>query len=57
MTQVGDLLPLGAAARMMAPVLGGSGSPVHSLACLGWGLAAWGAMALHLTRLRKGAAS
>ena len=54
LTQIGDLLPTGAAARLCAPLFGGSGSPVHLLACLFWCLLSWLAMVLRLARLRKG---
>lgn len=54
-TQIGDMLPLGAAARMIAPVLGGAGSALHLWLCLGWGLLSWAAMELHLYRMRRGA--
>ena len=54
LTQLGDLLPTGAAARLCAPFFGGSGSPVHLLACLFWCAVSWLTMVLRLERLRKG---
>ena len=54
LTQIGDLLPTGAAARLCAPLFGGRGSPVHLLACLLWCAVSWPAMVLRLKRLRKG---
>ena len=54
LTQLGDLLPLGAAARMCAPVFGGGMSFLHLGFCLGWGLLSWGAMLRRLGHLRKG---
>ncbi|MDY4753923.1 MAG: ABC transporter permease [Candidatus Faecousia sp.] len=53
-TQMGDLLPTGAAARLCAPLFGGRSSPIHLGMCLFWGLLSWLAMALRLGRLRKG---
>ena len=54
-TGIGDLLPLGAAARVVAPALGGSVSPVHILLCLFWCALGWAAMELRLYRARRGA--
>ena len=52
-TQIGDLLPTGAAARLCAPLFGGQGSPIHLGMCLFWGVLSWLAMVLRLRRLRK----
>ena len=55
LTMIGDLLPLGAAARAIAPALGGRVSPLHLLLCLFWCALSWAAMELRLYRNRKGA--
>lgn len=52
-TQIGDLLPTGAAARLCAPLFGGQSSPIHLGMCLFWGVLSWLAMVLRLRRLRK----
>lgn len=55
LTMIGDLLPLGAAARAIAPALGGRVSPLHIALCLFWCALSWAAMELRLYRNRKGA--
>lgn len=55
LTTIGDLLPLGTAARAVAPALGGRVSPPHLLLCLFWCALSWAAMELRLYRNRKGA--
>lgn len=52
-TQIGDLMPIGAAARLCAPLFGGQSSPIHLGMCLFWGVLSWLAMVLRLRRLRK----
>ena len=54
MTQLGDLLPTGAAARLCAPLFGGRGSLAHLFVCLIWCAISWVAMVLRLGRFRKG---
>lgn len=54
LTQIGDLLPTGSAARICAPLFGGRGSLLHLLVCLVWCVFSWLAMVLRLKRLRKG---
>lgn len=55
LTMIGDLLPLGAAARAIAPALRGRVSPLHIALCLFWCALSWAAMELRLYRNRKGA--
>lgn len=54
MTQLGDLLPTGAAARLCAPLFGGRGSLVHLFVCLIWCAGSWLAMCMRLAQFRKG---